>query len=56
MFGMMRMRSAIWQKNLSDFIFRMLLTDMSNQDIYNEIPDEEFRNDIEAVFKSHKNI
>ena len=41
-------------KNLSDFIFRMLLTDMSNQDIYNEIPDEEFRNDIEAVFKSHK--
>jgi len=41
-------------KNLRDFIFRMLLTDMSNQDIYNEIPDEEFRNDIEAVFKSHK--
>lgn len=41
-------------KNLSDFIFRMLLTDMSNQDIYNEISDEEFRNDIEAVFKSHK--
>ncbi|SHM17183.1 SMI1/KNR4 family protein [Flavobacterium chilense] len=40
-------------KNLQDFIFKMLLTDMSNQDIYNEVSDEEFRNDIESVFKSH---
>jgi hypothetical protein len=40
--------------NLQDFIFKMLLTDMSNQDIYNEISDEEFRSDIESVFKSHK--
>lgn len=41
-------------KNLQDFIFRMLLTDMSDQDIYNEVPDDEFRNNIESVFKSHK--
>ncbi|MCR4030974.1 MULTISPECIES: SMI1/KNR4 family protein [Flavobacterium] len=41
-------------KNLQDFIFKVLLIDMSKQDIYNELTDEEFREDIEAVFKSHK--
>lgn len=40
--------------NLQDFIFKMLLTDMSNQDIYNEVSDDEFRSDLESVFKSHK--
>ena len=41
-------------KNLQDFIFKVLLIDMSKQDVYNELTDEEFRNDIESVFKSHK--
>lgn len=41
-------------KNLQDFMFKMILTDMANQDLYNEVSDEEFRNDIESVFKSHK--
>ncbi|MFB9077306.1 SMI1/KNR4 family protein [Flavobacterium procerum] len=41
-------------KNLQDFIFRMILTDMANQDLYNEVSDEEFRSNIESVFKTHK--
>ncbi|WP_278020465.1 SMI1/KNR4 family protein [Flavobacterium ginsengisoli] len=41
-------------KNLQDFIFKVLLIDMSKQDVYNELTDEEFRDDIESVFKSHK--
>ncbi|MFD2939615.1 SMI1/KNR4 family protein [Flavobacterium notoginsengisoli] len=41
-------------KNLQDFIFKVLLIDMSQQDLYNELSDEEFRNDLESVFKSHK--
>ena len=41
-------------KNLQDFIFKVLLIDMSKKDIYNELSDEEFRNEIQSVFKSHK--
>ncbi|WP_264553488.1 SMI1/KNR4 family protein [Flavobacterium sp. N2038] len=41
-------------KNLQEFIFKVLLIDMSKQDLYNELSDEEFRNDIESVLKSHK--
>ncbi|AWK02954.1 SMI1/KNR4 family protein [Flavobacterium crocinum] len=41
-------------KNLQDFIFKVLLIDMSQQDLYNELSDEEFRSDLESVFKSHK--
>ena len=41
-------------KNLQDFIFKVLLIDMSKQDVYNQLTDEEFRSDIESVFKSHK--
>lgn len=41
-------------KNLQDFIFKVLLIDMSKQDVYNGLTDEEFREDIESVFKSHK--
>jgi hypothetical protein len=41
-------------KNLGDFIFRTLLTDMSQQDMDDEEDEEEFRDNIEKVFKSHK--
>lgn len=41
-------------KNLQDFIFKVLLIDMSKKDIYNELSDDEFRSDIELVFKSHQ--
>ncbi|CAA9202843.1 SMI1/KNR4 family protein [Flavobacterium collinsii] len=41
-------------KNLEDFVFRTLLTDMSQQDIYNEESEEEFKSNIEEVFKSHE--
>lgn len=41
-------------KNLQDFIFKMILTDMANQDLYNKVSDEEFRNNIESVFRTHK--
>lgn len=41
-------------KNLGDFIFRTLLTDMSQQDMDNEESEEEFRDNIVKVFKSHK--
>lgn len=41
-------------KNLQDFIFKVMLIDMSKKDIYNELSDEEFRNEIQSVFKSHK--
>lgn len=40
-------------KNLQDFIFRTLLTDMSEQDTYNNVSDEEFKNNIESVLKTH---
>ena len=41
-------------KNMEDFVFRTLLTDMSQQDIYNEESEEEFKSNIEEVFKSHE--
>jgi hypothetical protein len=41
-------------KNLEDFVFRTLLSDMSQQDIYNEESEEEFKSNIEEVFKSHE--
>ena len=41
-------------KNLQDFIFKMILTDMANQDLYNKVSDEEFRTNIESVFRTHK--
>ncbi|GIQ58529.1 hypothetical protein Flavo103_16650 [Flavobacterium collinsii] len=41
-------------KNLEDFVFRTLLSDMSQQDIYNEESEEEFKSNIEQVFKSHE--
>ncbi len=40
-------------KNLQDYIFRALLTDMSEQDIYNNVSDKEFRENIESVLKTH---
>lgn len=41
-------------KNLQDFIFRMLLVDMSDQDVYNNVTDEAFRDNLERVLKTHK--
>ena len=40
-------------KNLQNFIFRTLLTDMSEQDTYNNVSDKEFRENIENVLKTH---
>ncbi|KIA99784.1 hypothetical protein OA93_02885 [Flavobacterium sp. KMS] len=41
-------------KNMQDFVFRMLLTDMSDQDVYNDVSDEEFKDNLERVLKTHK--
>ncbi|WP_242499159.1 hypothetical protein [Flavobacterium sp. 140616W15] len=41
-------------KNMQDFIFRMLLTDMSDQDIYNDVSDKEFKDNLDKVLKTHK--
>ncbi|MDJ0364636.1 SMI1/KNR4 family protein [Hymenobacter sp. H14-R3] len=40
-------------KNLQDFIFRRILTDMAEQDTYNKISDEEFRENLTATLKTH---
>ena len=40
-------------KNLSDYIFRTLLTDLSEQDTYNGQRDEEFRDNLTRVFQTH---
>ncbi len=40
-------------KNLQDYIFRALLTDMSEQDTYNNVSDKEFRENTESVLKTH---
>ncbi|MCX8534264.1 SMI1/KNR4 family protein [Chryseobacterium luquanense] len=40
-------------KNLQDFVFRILLTDMSEQDTYNSVSDEEFKNNLKSVLKTH---
>lgn len=41
-------------KNLQDFIFRRILTDMAAQDTYNEVSDEEFRRNLAATLKTHR--
>lgn len=40
-------------KNLQDYVFRALLTDMSEQDTYNNVSDKEFKDNIESVLKTH---
>lgn len=40
-------------KNLQDFIFRTLLTDMSDQDIDNGVSDEEFKNNLNHIMRTH---
>jgi len=40
-------------KNLQDYIFRALLTDMSEQDTYNDIDDEEFKGNLSNTLKTH---
>lgn len=40
-------------KNLQDFIFRRILTDMAVQDTYNELSDREFRRNLAATLKTH---
>lgn len=40
-------------KNLQDYVFKALLTDMSKQDTYDNISDKEFRDNIESVLKTH---
>ena len=40
-------------KNFQDFIFKAILTDMSEQDTYNKIDDEEFKKNIKNVLKTH---
>lgn len=40
-------------KNLQDYIFRAILTDMSEQDTYNDVDDEEFKNNLSNTLKTH---
>lgn len=40
-------------KNLQDFIFRTLLTDMSDQDTYNGVSDEEFKSNFKNIMSTH---
>lgn len=40
-------------KNLQDHMFSVLLKDMSEQDTYNAVSDEDFRNNIENTLKTH---
>lgn len=40
-------------RNLQEYIFRMLLTDMSDQDIYNNVTDEEFKTNLKSILKTH---
>jgi hypothetical protein len=40
-------------KNLQDFIFRRILTDMAEQDLYNSVSDEEFRRNLTSTLKTH---
>lgn len=39
--------------NLQDYIFKALLTDISDQDLYYGTTDEEFRNHFRAMMKTH---
>lgn len=41
-------------KNLQDFIFRMLLIDMSDQDVYSNVTDAEFKDNLSRVLKTHE--
>lgn len=41
-------------KNLRDFIFRMLLVDMSDQDVYNNVTDGEFKDNLSRVLITHE--
>ena len=40
-------------KNLQDFLFHMLLNSMADQDTYNEVSDEEFREQLENTLGTH---
>ncbi|WP_404986120.1 SMI1/KNR4 family protein [Chryseobacterium sp. M5] len=40
-------------KNLQDYIFRALLTDMSYHDTYYNVSDEEFKNNFKRTLKTH---
>ncbi|WP_027388638.1 SMI1/KNR4 family protein [Chryseobacterium gregarium] len=40
-------------RNLQDYIFRALLTDMSDQDVYNNVSDEEFKSNLSSILKTH---
>jgi len=40
-------------RNLQDYIFRALLSDMSDQDIYHKVSDEEFKNNFNHSLKTH---
>ncbi|PHV14872.1 SMI1/KNR4 family protein [Janthinobacterium sp. BJB303] len=40
-------------KNLQDFIFLMLLNSMADQDTYNDVSDEEFRQQLEKTLLTH---
>ena len=40
-------------KNLQDFIFSMLLDSMADQDTYNDVSDEQFREQLEKMLVTH---
>ena len=40
-------------RNLADFLFLMLLQSMADQDTYNEVSDEEFREQLEKTMGTH---
>ncbi|WP_219116145.1 SMI1/KNR4 family protein [Janthinobacterium sp. UMAB-56] len=40
-------------KNLQDFLFHMLLNSMADQDTYNEVSDEEFRDQLAKTLGTH---
>ncbi|MGL4585451.1 MAG: SMI1/KNR4 family protein, partial [Flavobacterium sp.] len=40
-------------KNLRDFIFKRIVSDMSQLDTYNNVSDEEFKTNIKATLKTH---
>ena len=40
-------------RNLQDYIFKSLLTAMSDQDTYNNVSDAEFMDDLQSMLKTH---
>lgn len=40
-------------KNLNDYMFKVLLTDMAEQDTYNEVSDQEFIEQLQHSLKTH---